>query len=97
MHFQYSVEWIHKVQSCDPIMTECCLAFLRSGEWGGGVKVPALTSLDIQHCEDLTSLPRRFKDLTGLRTLNVYNCPAKHSMLAALKSQLKAQGCKIVG
>ena len=36
-----------------------------------------------------------FADLTNLRALYIYQCPAKANMPAALISQLRSQGCSV--
>ena len=41
------------------------------------------------------SLSEGFGDLTSLKSLNLYFCPASKNMPAALKEQLQAQGCEI--
>jgi hypothetical protein len=43
------------------------------------------------------SLSEGFGDLTNLKELTMYQCPAADSMPAALKEQLKAQGCSSQG
>ena len=40
-------------------------------------------------------MPERFGDLTSLKELDLYDCPAGRNMPAALKGQLQAQGCRV--
>ena len=57
----------------------------------GGLE--SLTELDLRACENLTSLPDGFGNLKKLKKLKMQICPAGQNMRAALKAQLKNQGC----
>ena len=53
----------------------------------------SLTSLNLYFCTSLVSLPDRFGECKSLTSLNLGQTPAGRNMPAALKAQLKNQGC----
>ena len=60
-------------------------------------KLKSLTFLSLWDCRSLVSLSEGFGELKSLKKLIMYSCPAASSMPAALKEQLKGQGCESKG
>jgi len=58
-------------------------------------ELESLTDLNLLRCDNLKSLSERFGDLKNLQKLDLRSCPAKNTMPAALKEQLKSQGCTV--
>jgi Leucine-rich repeat (LRR) protein len=58
-------------------------------------ELESLTKLNLSRCYALESLSEGFGELKSLKKLTMYNCPAASSMPAALKEQLKGQGCRL--